>query len=128
MNFLFLPAAIFFAFVDSLLWKRVGDTPWRFPYRIFQFCLQVTITYFLYQISWHSAGSFLLFWWFGGCDVLYYWMLSFPVSIDEEYGYYWLWWTPVGIFKHVNNQTFTAVEVLVQALVGFVCAITLSSF
>lgn len=63
-------------------------------YRILQGAFQFAIAYFLYIYDLIFAITFMLSWWFGLCDLLYYVLRGVIPKFDDMF---WLWWTPYGI-------------------------------
>jgi len=78
-------------------------------YRIIQTIVQWSIAIYVWQFYPYVAILYILSWWFGVCDHLYY------VLNDDERDWYfsnatidmpWLWWTSFGILdkKLMNNK------------------------
>ena len=147
MNYLYFTlATLIFTFFDLWLYPIFDKKDRLTFYRIIQTAFQAGIAFVLYQFGIPTMLAFLLFWWFGGCDVLFY----FIGDLMGREGYkfwnanewYWLAWTPVGIIQFIPNLieqseeysflsawkrargwvNLTSETVLAQAAVGLILA------
>jgi len=115
-------ALILFTMYDLVGWEAVSpyygsDRNLVMSYRVLQhvFLLAlVALTWGLF--GWMVAAAWLLVWWFGGADLLYYWIGRYPLPRTS---WTWLRWTPYGIVK----GNLSTPDVLSQAGVGLLVAI-----
>jgi hypothetical protein len=84
-------------------------------YRIVQMTLQVTLTFLVFfAAGWRPALASLLFWWGGGCDMLYY-LLRWEVPPSA---WDWMGWTPAGIFFSSLNRSAVFVQAIAMAVIA----------
>jgi hypothetical protein len=109
-NLPFIIALIIFAAFDYLVFQRIVKTDINLngliPYRIVQTLLQITLGYFVFHTNGlESTIWFVLFWWFGICDTLFY--LIGKEKFLQYNDMFWVWWTPLGILNYFlkNNNT-----------------------
>jgi len=79
-----------------ILTKRETKEPLKadlFLYRFLQVSFQVVICAVLFLIDYKIMLAFMISWWFGLCDLLYYWLCLRWVTFENMF---WLWWTPYG--------------------------------
>lgn len=128
--------AVAFSSFDVSLWMNagIGQSKPEFQgwYRWAQNETMILLLLFAFVIGgWPAALSGFLFWWLGGCDMLYYVIGTAPL----DSGWFWLWWTPVGLCLFIPNlfrmppkearekvEISTSV-VLFQALIGLLLLI-----
>jgi hypothetical protein len=124
-----------FSFEDYILYNLWGTKAER-SYRIFQVILQIGILIYLYTIGIIYSISFLILWWFGICDMLYY---IYDILIDcflfpsFEKGWFmhnfknikemsWLFFTPFGLCRiKINNWIF-----IFQCFIGIAITILIN--
>lgn len=99
MNDLFCSILLFSSF-DYLVFQRIVKSDIELkglvPYRVVQTILQYLLVYYIYiNNGLDDSIWFMLMWWFGVCDLLYY--LVGKESIKTYNDMFWLWWTPAGI-------------------------------
>lgn len=92
------------------------------PYRILQSTLQYSLTYLLYfKFGEYIATEFILLWWFGICDLLYYIIGLEPFW---RYGKFtWIWWTPFGIISKIFNFDLNYKHLIIQSIIGIIITI-----
>jgi len=116
-------------------------------YRWAQGFFQV-LTYLIVLLlsNWLVSLACFVFWWTGGCDVLYYWIGSALGREGYEFWavkrWHWLWWTFLGFFQFIpkfilyyktfsfygasqmarSDVRFTSDIVFTQAFVGVICS------
>ena len=120
-------AIILFTSFDVFGYYRMGTTSNKeiVPYyRVMQTIFQHIITAFLWFLfGWQFALIYNIFWWFGGCDILYY------VILKQNYFTYgpmfWLWWTPAGIVLSRFGESPSPRLATIQSIVGLVLCIVL---
>ena len=103
-----LAGALVFAFYDAVgyfvVTTRGGkDAPGQAVagYRVIQTLFQVTLAALLATVGGgRCAGAFVLIWWFGACDLLYYVLLRQAVPATLT----WIWWTPAGLAFLVRDS------------------------
>lgn len=101
----FIVASVVFTVFDLLRYPVYAETDDIFLcYRISQ---QVPVQISLYAIAWLLTGwqagiACIVFWWFGGTDVLYYFIgkrIGRDYNFWNERNWFWLAWTPLGIMQ-----------------------------
>jgi len=104
--FAFLIQTIGFTFFDLWGFPIHNEGRWQW-YRYAQTAVQwVSYGLVWWLFNWSDALACLVFWWLGGCDVLYYFIGRSILkrnhqSFWDESGWYWLAWTPLGIVQYV---------------------------
>jgi len=108
---------------DSEDWMRNANHPgeaWDVAfyrllasYRVTQLKFQLALAFLTATLSdWHYAVAWTLVWWFGGADVLYYWIgrYKMPKQVRDNQGkiidtglWTWVSWTPLGILTLVTD-------------------------
>lgn len=74
-------------------------------YRICQNMFFVLLIAVLLLIApWHVAAMFVLLWWLGVCDYLYYEMLRQMDYLNSCEDMPWLWWSPYGIVLRLQGK------------------------
>lgn len=118
MNFILtVLACLIFGWVDYWLYPPAYNHNWVGWYRAIQTTLQIAIVFCLwYFFSWIPAVSFLILWWVFGCDLIFYgccelnilkdWPGKGSWNHDAGAGYYWAWWTPLGMCRFVRELGF----------------------
>lgn len=122
----FSPAMVlFFTTFDLLVFNNfVKASSDYLPYRFAQGGVQVIIMWLLFvTVGFYGTLSFFVFWWLGGCDVLYYLLGRF--EFDEQW--FWVSWTPLGAYHSLVRQEpyLSRAQVLGQAFVGLLFSATL---
>jgi len=133
-----LSSVVLFGAMDAIGYYRVGEffgenrpQDKLVYYRILQTVFQHLITAVLFiAFGWQIAGLYLLMWWFGVADIVYYIILR---QSYLQYGsMFWLWWTPLGITMNILNRAWSSVPkypsgilATVQADFGIVLAVVL---
>jgi hypothetical protein len=125
-----LIAVLVFGVVDYVgyPWFKKIERVWI--YRIFQTALQILIVYLLW--FW-PAVAFMVIWWTFGCDFVFYgccewlplkgWPGKGSFDSDAMSGFYWAWWTPIGLVR--EEKIFRKTELWIQAAVGIVIAVVI---
>ena len=77
----------------------------------------VLILAFLFYINYKLGIAFLISWWFGLCDLLYY-----LISLENfmKYRMYWLWWTVYGMHYAIlgKAEKITAWHLIIGSIIG----------
>jgi phosphatidylglycerophosphatase A len=68
-------------------------------YRIVQTTFQIVLALFLATFNFWLASFFVLSWWFGLCDFLFYVLLKEFNYMYNATNMSWLWWTPFGMLS-----------------------------
>lgn len=126
-----ISAIVLFASFDAIGYYRLkvhrsplGSTDIRPYYRTLQAVFQHILTAFLlFLFGWKFAVIYVVAWWFGICDILYY------VILRQNYFSYgpmfWLWWTPIGIVSKLFKTDVLPIVATVQAIIGLGVSILL---
>lgn len=135
-------ASLVFAFFDYWLYTPSVTYSVKALYRVDQTLLQILLALVLWlYVDWTATGKFLLIWWTFSCDLLYYGFCELEVlkdhpgrgswNIDARVGYYWAWWTPLGLYYWAHwaplghsrkDIAFNQNELFAQALIGLAIA------
>ncbi len=124
-----LGAVLLFSGFDYIGFQRITKTDSEMKglieYRILQTLLQYSLLYHLYTLDIFYALEFLLLWWFGVCDILYY---ILGKENPNTYGkIYWIWWTPLGIIStYITKKSLFYKEMLIQGLVGTIIVLLIN--
>jgi hypothetical protein len=131
---LLLSAVVVFSSMDAigffhLVWggKQFAPAPNQeerlVSYRFIQTVFQATLTMILYLKSGPiEAMCFNLMWWFGLCDLLYYFLLR--QKFIHYTNMYWLWWTPAGMLKTVGIlKTVSGTTLVIQSVIGIIISL-----
>lgn len=118
---LYLILLLNFSSFDRIGWYHMGPLKEDqiIGYRIIQHGYLILIGASLFHIDQCVSIAFLISWYMGVCDFLYY-------IIGKEYGFikytnmYWLWWCPWAYFKTpktgINLTIFSLLTLIVCAL------------
>jgi len=90
-------------------------------YRIIQNMFMASLLANLYYISgglWLCPALFLLLWWFGVCDFLFYVFNRQVKAMLEWEDMPWLWWTPGGIVCKIFRRKITPLVFLFYTGIG----------
>lgn len=106
---MYISSILLFASIDVIGFYKLlvqDNTDDRIAfYRVLQTGLQLLIAFILLLNNWIISALFMLSWWFGLCDMLYY------IIIKDDYrkyhDMYWLWWTPYGFYLNAINEKIT---------------------
>ncbi len=120
---------LLFSAFDFLAFDRIVKTNNKMKglitYRIIQTILQYSLVYFLFINSGLATAIwFMLFWFFGVCDMLYY--IIGKQSFINEKDMYWLWWTPIGILNKSAGLKTSGYQLVEQSM--FIIIIYLITF
>lgn len=121
-----LGAILWFTMYDLLAYEGVAEietlvfaAPYRrllCSYRVTQTMFQITLIALTAILDIRVAVAWLLMWWFGVEDILYYGIGRYPLADSWS----WLAWTPFGIF---HPSPLSRSSVIIQAVVGVVFAV-----
>ena len=129
-----LGAAWLFSYFDMVGYgELIDDTGYEHLtpfYRILQITFQVALCLMLFvSAGWRAPLVFMVVWWFGGCDLVYYmlrdeieeWVQDYntPEMFNE-----WMWWTPLGLLR----IRITYILFLTQAILGWLIALIIGGF
>ncbi len=119
-----LLALISFTAFDSIGWESVAHSEERMNvvrYRIDQTTYQYIIAAFATAVSgqlvWVTIG-YILLWWIGLCDVLFYYLLKKQNDLYSYGNMPWVWWTPLGIYNKIVGRDTTGKELATISFVG----------
>ena len=91
-------------------------------YRVIQILVQIGISYYLYTIDYRLTIAFLLSWWFGLCDLLYYWLRLYWIKSNDMF---WLWWTPYGIVHKIINKKIDYKYLIVFSILSIIISLAI---
>jgi len=78
-------------------------------YRVLQVGYQLMLCHYLFSETheWSWVLGFLWLWWWGVCDMLYYFIgdAMSPKALWNAGNFYWLWWTPYGFISRLFHKT-----------------------
>jgi hypothetical protein len=89
-------------------------------YRLMQTVFQIFLAFIMLLISPIVAACFILTWWFGACDALFYILLK-----QQFIGYQnmtWLWWSLPGI---IHGKNTTGRDLALFSVLGVVISLIL---
>lgn len=129
-----IAAVLIFSLIDYAgynLWGKLYENNNINAYRVFALLVQAALCAVLcYMSSVMAAVAFMLFWWVGVCDLLYYTIDALTWDFDEffyaseKHEMSWLWFTPIGIVKKILwKKNVTKIEFLMQTWIGTVVII-----
>lgn len=91
-------------------------------YRICQTTFQIILSVLLFSISGiYAAAAFMIGWWFGTCDLIYY--LCTKEKFWEWGDMNWVWWTPIGLILSIFKKDVPPIVFIIQSIIGLVLAI-----
>lgn len=97
-------------------------------YRFVQTAFQTTLSALMFSaFGWQLTAAFVLVWWFGLCDVIYYFLIrqNFFVFTDI----YWIWWTPIGLLKSMGLfGRISGTTMFIQSILGIIVTITFLAY
>lgn len=114
---LILLCALFtFTAFDAIGYESVAHSDDRMNlvrYRICQTTYQYVIAFFASVLSgglvWVVAG-YMLLWWIGLCDILFYYLLKKQNDLYSYGNMPWVWWTPLGMINKLLGRDTTGKE------------------
>jgi len=119
-------ALLSFTAFDSIGWESVVHSEDRMNvvrYRIDQTTYQYIIAALATAVSgglvWVTIG-YILLWWIGLCDVLFYYLLKKEADLYSYGNMPWVWWTPLGIYNRIMNRDTTGKELATISSVGLI--------
>lgn len=124
-----IAALLIFASFDYIVFQRIVKTDIELkgliPYRFVQTLFQIGLGYLIYL----SSGTietlwFILFWWFGICDTLFY-LLGNEINFIEYDDMFWIWWTPLGILNLILKRKSSAKTLILNNLIVIILYIIL---
>jgi len=107
-----------------ILTKKETTEPFKiylYLYRFLQTSFQIGISIALYFIDIRIMFCFIISWWFGLCDYLYY--IFTKRNIWKWINMYWLWWTPFGIILNLFKKDITGKYLTVSSILIFIFSI-----
>lgn len=117
-------ALLSFTAFDSIGWESVAHSEDRMNvvrYRIDQTTYQYIIAALATAVSgglvWVTIG-YILLWWIGLCDVLFYYLLKKEADLYSYGNMPWVWWTPLGIYNRIMNRDTTGKELATISFIG----------
>jgi len=117
-------ALLSFTAFDSIGWESVAHSEDRMNvvrYRIDQTTYQYIIAALATAVSgglvWVTIG-YILLWWIGLCDVLFYYLLKKEADLYSYGNMPWVWWTPLGIYNKIMNRDTTGKELATISFIG----------
>jgi hypothetical protein len=117
-------AILSFTAFDSIGWESVAHSEDRMNvvrYRIDQTTYQYIIAALATAVSgglvWVTIG-YILLWWIGLCDVLFYYLLKKEADLYSYGNMPWVWWTPLGIYNRIMNRDTTGKELATISFIG----------
>ena len=117
-------ALISFTAFDSIGWESVAHSEDRMNvvrYRIDQTTYQYIIAALATAVSgglvWVTIG-YILLWWIGLCDVLFYYLLKKEADLYSYGNMPWVWWTPLGIYNKIMHRDTTGKELATISFIG----------
>lgn len=121
-----LLALLSFTAFDSIGWESVAHSEERMNvvrYRIdqttYQYIIAALATAVSGQLVWVTIG-YILLWWIGLCDVLFYYLLKKQNDLYSYGNMPWVWWTPLGIYNKIVGRDTTGKELATISFVGLV--------
>ena len=113
-----------FTAFDTIGWESVAHAEDRMcvvRYRIDQTLYQYIIAILASSLSggllWVSLG-YILLWWIGLCDVLFYYLLKKQNDLYSYGNMPWVWWTPLGIYNKIVGRDTTGKELATISFIG----------
>lgn len=86
-------------------------------YRFLQVSFQAVICAVLFLIDYKIMLAFLISWWFGLCDLLYYWLRGYWIKSTNMF---WLWWTPYGMILGLLKKKIDYRYLIVFSLLSLI--------
>jgi hypothetical protein len=119
--------AIFsFTAFDTIGWESVAHSEDRMNivrYRIDQTVFQYIIAALAMSVSgglvWVTIG-YILLWWIGLCDVLFYYLLKKQNDLYSYGNMPWVWWTPLGIYNKIYGRDTNGKELTIISFGGLI--------
>jgi uncharacterized membrane protein YgcG len=121
-----ISAILWFTSFDILGWKWLvtcGEVPTvgrSTAYRSLQFPIMIMIAVLLALKDWTLGTSFMVFWWTGGCDLLYYPLSSSEFQWDDRYDWLtgWVWIFPAGLLCKLFGGMVHLWSLVLNVLLG----------
>lgn len=95
------------------------------PYRIIQVIFEIVLAIILLiQFDWSVSLAFLICWWFGTCDLLFYLFKQIVLKNDDNL--FWLnGWSVFYILEKLGNKQTTPNQLYVSSIIGFTIGLIL---
>jgi hypothetical protein len=126
-----LLSIVSFTAFDTIGWESVAHSDERMNvvrYRIDQTTFQYIIAALATSVSgglvWVTVG-YILLWWIGLCDVLFYYLLKKEADLYSYGNMSWVWWTPLGFINKILGRDTTGKELATISFIGLIVWLSL---
>lgn len=115
-----------FTSFDAIGWEsvvhsedRMNIVRYRVDQTVFQYIVAALATSLSNGLVWVTVG-YILLWWIGLCDVLFYYLLKKEKDLYSYGNMPWVWWTPLGIINKYLGRDTNGKELATISFVGLI--------